>query len=72
MMMGLALLVMCVAVYVIVSFMTTAPTQDELDRMGWRPPLKVLTETKIAGPFDPRIMAVGLPVLMVILYILMR
>ncbi|UCD53242.1 MAG: sodium/solute symporter [Phycisphaerales bacterium] len=72
MMMGLALLVMCVAVYVVVSFMTAAPTQEELDQMGWRPPLKVLTEAKITGPFDPRVVALGLIVLMVILYVLMR
>jgi SSS family solute:Na+ symporter len=72
MMMGLALLVMCVVVYVIVSLLTAAPTQEELDQMGWRPPLKVLTETKITGPFDPRVMALALIVLMVILYILMR
>ena len=72
MMMGLALLVMCIAVYVTVSLMTPAPTEEELDSMGWRPPLKVLTETKITGPFDPRIVAVGLLALMVILYVLMR
>jgi hypothetical protein len=40
--------------------------------MGWRPPLKILTEAKITGPFDPRVMALGLIVLMVILYVLMR
>ena len=72
MMMGLALLVMCVAVYVVVSLVTAAPTQKELDRMGWRPPLKVLTEAKVTGPFDPRVVALGLIVLMVVLYVLMR
>lgn len=72
MMMGLVLLVMCIVVYVIVSLMTAAPTQEELDRMGWRPPLQVLTEAKITGPFDPRVTAFGLIVLMVILYVLMR
>jgi hypothetical protein len=72
MMMGLALLVMCVAVYVGVSLMTAAPTKEELDRMGWRPPLEVLTEAKITGPFDPRVVALGLIVLMVVLYALMR
>ena len=72
MMVGLILLVMCITIYVIVSLMTPAPTQQELDKMGWRPPLKVLTETKITRVFDPRVMAAGLVVLMVILYILMR
>jgi len=72
MMVGLILLVMCIAIYVTVSFMTPAPTQEELDKMGWRPPLKVLVETKITSVFDPRVIAAGLIVLMVILYILMR
>ena len=72
MMMGLILLTMCIVVYVIVSLKTLAPTQEELDAMGWRPPLKVLTETKIKGPTDPRVIALGLVILMVILYIIMR
>jgi hypothetical protein len=72
MMMGLILLTMCIIVYVIVSLKTPAPTQEELDTMGWRPPLKVLTETKIKGLTDPRIIALGLVVLMVILYVIMR
>ena len=72
MMVGLILLMMCITIYVIVSLMTPAPTQEELDKMGWRPPLKVLTETKLTRVFDPRVMASGLVVLMVILYILMR
>jgi len=72
MMMGLILLTMCIIVYVIVSLKTPAPTQEELDTMGWRPPLKVLTETKIKGLTDPRIISLGLVVLMVILYVIMR
>ncbi len=72
MMMGLILLTMCIVVYVIVSLKTPVPTQQELDTMGWRPPLKVLTETKIKGLTDPRIIALGLVILMVILYVIMR
>ncbi|MHC4325006.1 MAG: sodium:solute symporter family transporter [Planctomycetota bacterium] len=72
MMMGLILLTMCIIVYVIVSLNTPAPTQEELDTMGWRPPLKVLTETKIKGLTDPRMIALGLVILMVILYVIMR
>ena len=40
--------------------------------MGWRAPLRVLTETKISGMTDPRMIALGLIVLMVVLYALMR
>ncbi|MBN2133996.1 MAG: sodium/solute symporter [Sedimentisphaerales bacterium] len=72
MMMGLILLVMCIAVYTVVSLATPAPTPEELEKMGWRPPLEVLTERKISGLFDPRIVAIGLVVLMVILYVLLR
>ena len=72
MMMGLILLVLCITVYVTVSLKTTAPTQDELDAMGWRSPLKVLTEAKIKGLTDPRLIAMGLITLMVILYVIMR
>ena len=72
MMMGLILLTMCIIVYVIVSLRTPAPTQEELDAMGWRAPLKVLTETKIKGLTDPRMIALGLVILMVILYAIMR
>jgi len=72
MMMGLILLAMCIIVYVIISLKTPAPTQEELDAMGWRAPLKVLTETKIKSITDPRMIALGLVILMVILYIIMR
>ncbi len=72
MMMGLILLTMCIIIYVIVTIRTPAPTQEELDAMGWRAPLKVLTETKIKGPTDPRMIALGLIILMIILYIIMR
>ena len=72
MMVGLILLVICITIYVLVSFVTPAPTQEELDKMGWRPPLKVLTETPIKRVFDPRLMAAALILLMVILYIFMR
>jgi hypothetical protein len=72
MMMGLILLTMCIIVYVIVSMRTPAPTQEELDAMGWRAPLKVLTETKIKGLTDPRVIALGLVILMTILYVIMR
>jgi SSS family solute:Na+ symporter len=70
MMMGLILLTMCVIVYVIVTLMTPAPSEQELEKMGWRPPLKVLVEKKITGITDPRIVAIGLFVLMAALYII--
>ena len=72
MMIGLIILMMCTIIYVIITMKTPAPTQEELDAMGWRAPLKVLTETKIKGPTDPRMIALGLVILMIILYVIMR
>lgn len=69
MMAGLILLCMCVAVYVVVSLVTPAPTEEELAEIHWEPPLKALTKTRITGITDPRMVAIGLGVLMVILYI---
>jgi SSS family solute:Na+ symporter len=69
MMMGLILISMCIVVYVVVSLATTAPTENELEQMGWRPPLKDLVEKKITGITDPRIIAIGLFVLMAVLYV---
>ena len=72
MMMGLVLLGICVVVYVVVSLATRAPTQEELDRAGWQPPLRILVETKLTGITDPRIISIGLIVLMIVLYYFMR
>lgn len=72
MMMGLFLLAMCVIVYVVVSLVTPAPTSEELEEMGWQPPLKAITQKKITGITDPRAMAIGLFVLMVVLYFVLR
>ena len=68
-MVGLILLCMCVAVYVLVSLVTPAPTAEELAAIHWEPPLKALTKTKLTGITDPRMIAIGLGILMVILYI---
>jgi len=72
MMMGLILLCMCIVIYVVTSLLTPAPTAEELEKMGWQPPLRTLMETKIRGISDPRIIAIGLIVLMVILYTWLR
>jgi len=51
---------------------TPAPTAEELEKMGWQPPLKAITSTKITGITDPRIAAMLLFVVMIILYYLLR
>ncbi len=72
MMMGLFLFAACLFVYIAVSLATPAPTAEELEEMGWQPPLKVLTEKKITGAGDPRIAAVVLFALMIVLYCILR
>jgi hypothetical protein len=72
MMMGLILISMCAAVYVVVSLLTPAPTPQELEQMGWRSPLKAIVEKPISGITDTRIVAVGLFILMIVLYYLLR
>jgi SSS family solute:Na+ symporter len=72
MMMGLILISMCIVVFVAVSLATPAPTTEDLDKIGWKPPLKVITQTKLTGITDPRILSIGLIVLMIVLYYWMR
>jgi SSS family solute:Na+ symporter len=70
MMVGLILLCACVGVYVAVSLVTPAPTAEELEKMGWKPPLRAITSSKITGITDPRVAAGLLFVVMIILYCL--
>ena len=72
MMAGLILLCMCIGVYVITSLVTPAPTVEELEKMGWKPPLRAITSTKVTGITDPRVVAIGLFILMIVLYYLLR
>jgi Na+(H+)/acetate symporter ActP len=72
MMAGLILLCMCIGVYLIVSLATPAPTAEELDKMGWKSPIRAVTSAKITGITDPRIFAGLLFAVMIVLYYLLR
>jgi SSS family solute:Na+ symporter len=72
MMAGLILLCMCIGVYVIVSLVTPAPTAEELEKMGWKSPIRAVTSSKITGIGDPRIVAGLLFVVMIVLYCVLR
>ena len=72
MMAGLILLCMCIGIYVVVSLVTAAPTAEELEKMGWKSPLKAITGTKITGITDPRVAAGLLFVVMIVLYCLLH
>jgi SSS family solute:Na+ symporter len=58
----------CFLIYIIVSLCTTAPESEQLKDLVWQQPLEFLTSGKIKGVTDPRIMALILLVLMIILY----
>ena len=72
MMMGLLLTSMCIIVYVITSLLTPAPTEEQLAAIHWEPPLKAIFGKKITSWTDPRVFAIGLGVLMIILYFLLN
>ncbi len=72
MMAGLILLCICMAVYVVTSLLTSAPTDEELDKMGWKSPLHAITSAGFTGIRDPRLMAGILFVVMIVLYYLLR
>ncbi len=65
---GLILLSICIIVYVIVSVLTPKPSEEQLKNLCWERPFQVITEGKITGVTDPRIMAALLFVVMIILY----
>jgi len=72
MMMGLFLLSGCLIVYIVTSLLTPAPTSEDLKKMGWQSPIRVVIDTPLSGITDSRIIAVGLLALMLILYYCLR
>jgi len=63
--------VLCLLNYIIVSFMTPAPSEANIKGLVWDSPLAFLKEGKVTGITDPRIMALILLVLMAVLYTVM-
>jgi len=68
MMAGLFLLLFCVIVFVTTSLLTPKPTQEQLTDLCWDHPLQTLKRGKITGITDPRMMALILFTIMLILY----
>jgi len=62
---------LCLLSYIIVSLVTPAPAEDKVKGLVWKHPLAFLSEGKVSGVTDPRIMALILLALMVVLYIVM-
>ena len=71
MLVGGIFFVLCLVIYIIVSLVTPAPSEASLKNLVWDSPLGFLKEGKIEGITDPRIMALILLALMVVLYCVM-
>jgi SSS family solute:Na+ symporter len=58
------LFVICSAIYVVASFFTPPPTQECIEQYCWSNPLAIVTERKISGITDPRVLALLLVMVM--------
>ena len=72
MLVGPILFAMCCIIYVAVSFSTPRPLPEKLKNVCWDHPLQAISEGKLTGASDPRIVAGLLFVVMLVLYCLLR
>jgi len=68
MMAGLFLLAFCVTIYVSVSLFTPKPAPEQLKDLCWDNPFQTFQRGKITALTDPRMMAILLLIVMIILY----
>jgi Trk-type K+ transport system membrane component len=71
MLVGGIFFVLCMLAYIVVSLATPAPADANIKDLVWEHPLAFLKEGEISGVTDPRIMALILLLIMVVLYIVM-
>jgi SSS family solute:Na+ symporter len=72
MMQGVYLFCFWTALYFVVSLLTPAPPAEQVENTTWRNPLSVVLEGKLTGITDPRLIALALFALMIVLYIVFR
>ncbi|MGA3096821.1 MAG: sodium:solute symporter [Bryobacteraceae bacterium] len=63
---------LCSIVFVVVSLLTPPPPPEKVEGLTWEHPLEVILRAKLAGAFDPRIVAAVLTAVMVALYWIFR
>ncbi|MHC4214649.1 MAG: sodium:solute symporter family transporter [Planctomycetota bacterium] len=68
MLVGPILCAMCIVIYVFVSLTSPKPDFDKIKDVCWEHPLQALTQGKVTGIGDPRIIAGLLFVAMIVLY----
>ncbi len=72
MIVGPILCALCLVTYVVASLLGPPPRPEQLANACWGSPLKALARGPIAGAGDPRVVAIVLCVLMLVLYSLLR
>ncbi len=63
------LFVICSVIFVAVSLLTPPPTNDQIEMMCWKHPLKEIVFRKLSGVTDPRLIALLLALIMSGIYI---
>ena len=64
------LFTICSVIFVVVSLLTPPPAPDRVERYCWSNPLAIVTERKLTGMTDPRLLALLLVVVMAVCYYL--
>ena len=63
---------LCSVIFVVVSLLTSRPDPAQIEGLTWRSPAAVLTQGRVRGLGDPRILAGGLLALLALLYYFFR
>jgi len=63
---------LCSVIFVTVSLLTPKPDIEKIRGVTWSSPLAVLTQGKIQGWSDPRLLSGGLLAMLVVLYYIFR
>jgi solute:Na+ symporter, SSS family len=72
MLVGPMICALCVATYIVASLASPPPPAHQLENACWGSPLKAITQNRITGIGDPRVISIVLCVLMVVLYAFLR
>jgi SSS family solute:Na+ symporter len=63
---------LCSLMFVVVSLLTPRPDPERIDALTWKSPAAFLTQGRIGGVDDPRVLACGLLALLAALYYIFR
>ena len=72
MIVGPIICALCFVTYIVVSLNTPPPTAAQLENACWGSPLKAVTQNRITGLSDPRVIALILFGLMCVLYLILK